>query len=85
MQPDSFQNENEAIFLYQNEVNLCDRETKWPPPRFVLQAFAQAAQHKIRLAIDYHFHHKQQSKYKNKEVQWGRTRRNTRATLAIYS
>ena len=51
MQPDSFQNENEAIFLYQNEVNLCDRETKWPPPRFVLQAFAQAAQHKIRLAI----------------------------------
>ena len=23
--------ENEARFLYQNEVNLRDRETKWPP------------------------------------------------------
>ena len=43
--------ENEARFLHQNEVNLCDRETKWPPTH----AFAQAAQrkHKIRLAVFY--------------------------------
>ena len=35
--------ESEARFLHQNDVNLRDKETKWPPTRFVPHAFAQAA------------------------------------------
>ena len=43
---------NEARFLHQNQANLSDRKTK---SRFVLHAFAQAAQrkHKIRLPISH--------------------------------
>ena len=37
--------EKEARFLHQNEVNLCDRETKWPPTH----AFAQAANANTKL------------------------------------
>ena len=43
-----------TICLHQNEVNLHNRETKWPPTSiFFSHAFAQVAQrkHKIRLAI----------------------------------
>ena len=35
--------ENEARFLHQNEVNLRDIETKWPPTSIFPHAFAQPA------------------------------------------
>ena len=38
--------------MHESEVNLRDREIKWPPTRSVPYAFAQAAQHKHKIRLE---------------------------------